>query len=158
MLTAVRSFDGREEKSLLEKMVTRKLGIKTMREAVDKVYQPVFDKASVASFAPLAEKAANLGDQKAKEILFTAARELYLGVKAVVEKLKMRDEKFDLVMVGSVFNNKIVSEQFQKEVKEFIPGVRFTSPKIKPAHAAALLAREEYAKMNSSHFNLQKCR
>lgn len=141
---AVRSFDGRDGRSVLEKLVVEKLDVPTMREAVDKIYQPVFNKTSVASFAPLAEQAANLGDQKAKEILLAAGHELYLGVKAVVKKLKMRDEGFDLVMAGSVFNNKIITEKFQREVKEFIPGVRFTFPKITPAHAAALLGRQVY--------------
>lgn len=144
---AVRSFDGREEKSFLEEMVRKKLGVLSLREAVDKVYQPTFDKAEVASFAPLAEEATRLGDKKAREILLTAAWELSLGAKAVIEKLGMREENFSLALIGAVFKSKIVLEKFQEEVFKFTPQTRLTFPKMPPAQAAAFLAREEYAKI-----------
>lgn len=144
---ALRSSDGRGRKTILEEMVKEKLQVPSMREATGKVYKPSFNKAKVASFAPLAGKAARLGDKEAKAILLLAADELFLGVKAVVERLGMKKEKFDLVLVGSVFKNKIVLEEFQKKVKNFIPGARLAFPKVAPAYAAALLALKEYVKM-----------
>ena len=145
--TAVRSFDGRGDKSLLEKMVMEKLGISMMREAVGKVYKPSFDKAKVASFAPLAGEAASLGDKAATEILTTASSELFLGVKAVVERLGMENEAFDLVLVGSVFEDKTILDSFRKEVSEFTSGARLVFPNVSPACAAAFLALREYDKI-----------
>lgn len=146
--TAARSFDGRGPKSLLEAMVLEKLGVASMRKAVDKVYQPSFGKAEIGLFAPLVDQAADLGDTKAQEILKDSGHELFLGVRAVVGKLGMIKESFDVVLVGSVFKSRIVLDQFQKEVRDYVPGARFVFPKVPPSQAAALIAKEEYAKMN----------
>lgn len=146
--TAVKSFDSRIEKSLLKDLIFKKFG--DMQKLLDWVYKEPFEVEKIASIAPLVEKAAQRKDKAACEILKKTAFELSLGVKAVVKKLGLSDQSFKIVLIGSVFNIKIILlEELKRQVSRFAPKAEFVFPQTEPAIAAALLAKEKYGQICS---------
>ncbi|MEM5828710.1 MAG: BadF/BadG/BcrA/BcrD ATPase family protein [Candidatus Aenigmatarchaeota archaeon] len=133
---ALRSYDGRGRKTLLEKLVMKKARIRNMREIKDVVYKEKM-KSIVASFAPLAEIAAEKGDAIAKKILKDCAKEYIIGIKAVAKKVKLKGD-FKIVLVGSVFNSKIIFNELNKIFRNRI--IRLKDPSI----GAARIAKKIY--------------
>ena len=133
--SAVKSFDGRSKKTMLEKMVMKKARIKNMRNLVNIIYTNP-DKSHIASYAPLAEAAAKKGDMIAKQILSAAADEYVLGIRAVAKRTGLR--KFDLALVGGVFNAKPLLRYIKNRIKARIFIVK------DPALGAAKLAMRKF--------------
>lgn len=133
---ALRSYDGRGKKTLLEKLVMKKAKIKNMREIKDVVYKEKM-KAIVASFAPLADIATKKGDSIAKKILKDCAREYVIGIKAVAKRVELKDN-FKIALVGSVFNSKIILEELKKSFRNRIIIVK------EPSIGAARIAKKIY--------------
>ena len=146
--TAVKSFDGRIEKSLLEDLVFKKFD--DIDNLIDWAYKKPVEVERIASLAPLVEKAAQREDKAACEILKKTAFELSLGVKAVGQRLGLFDKPFKIVLTGSVFTIKIILlDELKKQVFHFAPKAEFVFPKTQPAVAAALLAKEKYGQICS---------
>ena len=103
---AVRSYDGRNNKTLLEKTVFMKANVKDARSLKDVIYRRL-NKTEIAKYAPLAGEAADKGDQAAKQILVDAANEYVIGIRAIMNKLKF-DGQFDIVFTGSLFTKKVI--------------------------------------------------
>lgn len=120
---AVRSADGRGEKTVLEKLVMNKAGIKKMSELNDVIYKK-FDKALIASFAPLADMAAKKWDYVAKQILKDAANEIITGIAAVAIRAGIEKDKINVVMIGGVFKSKVILNRVKKGVLRYMPGAR----------------------------------
>jgi N-acetylglucosamine kinase-like BadF-type ATPase len=133
--SAVKSFDGRGRKTLLEKMVMKKARIKNIRDIVN-VMPESTGKKDVASYAPLAEKAAKKGDAVAKKILSAAADEYVLGIRAVAKRTGLK--RFDVALVGSVFNVKLLLNRIKNRIKARVFIVK------EPALGAAKLAMRKY--------------
>lgn len=98
--TAVRSWEGRENRSILERLVPQKLGYASVQE----MYDDVLDngKRPPNELAKLMFEAAAEGDEPAIRILEEAGREHGNAVIALILRLGMEAEKFDVVLAGSV--------------------------------------------------------
>lgn len=146
--TALKSFDGRIKKSLLEDLVFKEIG--DSQDLLSWAYREPFEVEKVASLAPLVEKAARKGDVAAAEIIKKTAFELSLGVKAVTTKLGLSGASFKIVLLGSVFTIKIILiEELKREIACFAPKAECIFPKVEPAIGAAFLAREKYGQIYS---------
>lgn len=102
---AVRSMDGRGEKTLLEELVLKKFSIKSPRELADIVYEEDFGKTQMGELAKLVDDAYVKDDKIAEQILESAAVEMAAGINAIVKKLDMANEEFDIVVVGGMFRS-----------------------------------------------------
>ena len=142
---AVRSFDGRGQKTILESLVKEKANIKNIRDLVDVVYAKDFEKTTIAGFAPLAEKAADKGDKIAKQILISAAGEYILGIKAVANKVGLKDKEFVIAFVGSTVNSKYIFPNIKDKIKKLFPKAILKKVE-NPAFGAAKLAMNYYIK------------
>jgi len=146
---SVRSKDGRGEKTILEKMVLKKAGIKNIRDLVNLIYGENL-KQKVGEFAPLAEIALKKKDKVAKKILLSAIDELENGIITVTRKAKLKGE-FKICLVGSVFKNKYILNKLEIKLKK-----RFKKAKIiivkNPAIGAAKFAKKEFEKLSVAKF------
>lgn len=132
--SALRSWDGRDKKTLLEKLVMEKAKIKNMRDLKNIVYREKM-KTIVASFAPLAEIAAKKGDKTAKRILKDCVREYVIGIKAVAKKVGLKND-FKIALVGSVFKSKIILNELKRKFRNRIIIVK------EPSLGAARIAKK----------------
>ncbi|MFA4872744.1 MAG: BadF/BadG/BcrA/BcrD ATPase family protein [Patescibacteria group bacterium] len=139
---AVKSFDGRGGRSALEPLLCRQLGVKNMREAVDKVYTSSFNKTSLAALAPLCVRAAHRGDKVARSIVAHAALELGSMACAVIRRSGLSSRAFDLILWGGVFQaGDILLSSFKKAVHHTAPKVHIVLLKKPPYMGALKLAR-----------------
>lgn len=97
---AYRSFDGRGEKTMLEEMCLKKLGI-NFKDAIPQIYAG--SKHYIASFARVAFEAFEKGDAMAKSIIEDAAKTLAVHIHACLSHV----ETFPAVCVaaGGLTNN-----------------------------------------------------
>jgi N-acetylglucosamine kinase-like BadF-type ATPase len=86
----VRSYDGRAENTIMTSMILEHLKIEKPEGLINYVYRSGIGKQEIAGLAYLVDKAYNLGDAAAGEILKGASYELYLCCRSVVERLGFR--------------------------------------------------------------------
>lgn len=133
---AVRSADGRGEKTLLEDLVLGKFQVKTIRELAEKEHEK---KSVIAEVSLLADEAYRRGDDVAESIFNEAAHELALGINAVIERLGMEKDEFDIVAVGGTFNSPYpFSKKIMEEVKA--KKAKFIICREDPAYGAVKIA------------------
>lgn len=138
---AVKSFDGRGQKTMLEQLLCTTLKVRTMRDAVDKVYQNSFDKTTMAALAPLCTLAARCGDAVARRVMYQAAQELADMVVAVAKRAGLAQGHFDCVLSGGVWKaGKILYTPFVHAVRQYVSPIRFVPLNISPVQGALRLA------------------
>ncbi|MFC3802992.1 N-acetylglucosamine kinase [Cohnella sp. GCM10012308] len=98
--TVIRAWDGREEETALTPLVLAETGYSTAEEMfhdyLDRDLQPPL------SLAKLLFEAAEGGDAAAQAILRKQGEESGLQASAIIRRLGMSDETFDVVMAGSI--------------------------------------------------------
>lgn len=96
-----------------------------------------------ASLAKEVFRLAHEGDRVATEIITTSAQELAINVNAVIKQLDLKDQTFDLILIGGVFNaGALYLEPFLNTVRAFAPGINVISLTLPPVIGAILLAGE----------------
>jgi len=110
---------------------------------MDRVYVKRISVADIASLAPLVVKAAKEGDKIALNILNSAAKELALAATAVIRKLRMEKDDFDVGTIGGVFKaGNLILEPLKNEILKVAPKAKITTPKFEPVIGAVILALE----------------
>jgi len=139
---ALKALDGRGPKTLLKKLIFQKYKLKETPNLLNKLIysQPPTEILSSLSF--ICDVASKKGDKTAKSIMVEAGKELTLSANTVIRKLNLQKTEFPLVLVGSMFNSRIVLDVVKKEVKKFAPKVKFIRPQVEPVTGAVKLAIE----------------
>ncbi len=140
----LKDLDGRGQKTLLTKLIFKKLKIKREDDFLNIVYQNPFK--IVPSLSIFCDKASQREDKVAKGIMVEAAKEAILAAKAVIKNLNFQKKKLSLVLVGSVLKSEIFLKEVKKEIKKIAPRVEFIIPKKEPVAGAVKLAIEELKK------------
>ncbi|MCK4781570.1 hypothetical protein KAS79_01445 [Candidatus Parcubacteria bacterium] len=140
----LKDLGGRGAKTLITKLVFRKLKIKNKESFVKKIYSN--PTKSIPLLTIFTDEAAIKKDKIACNILKQAGQELALAVNTVIKKLNFQKQSFPLVLVGSMFKSKILLDTVKKEVKKTAPKAEFIRPKNKPVAGAVKLAIEQIPK------------
>ena len=137
-----KELDGRGKKTLITKLIFRKWNLKSKEDLLKKVYlKDSIRQTSLIS--KIVDEAANREDKIARNIMEEVGKELALSAITVIKKLKFQKTRFPLILIGGMFNSKIVLNQFQKEVKKTAPKVEFVLPRVDPVIGAVKLAIEQ---------------
>jgi N-acetylglucosamine kinase-like BadF-type ATPase len=145
---AVKSFDGRGPRTILEQLLYSRFHIRTVRDLVDVVYPHTknfgggaFDKTAIAALAPLCAIAARRGDTVARGILYRAAQELADMVIAVAKRAGLAGKAFDCVLSGGVFEaGGALAAPFLRAVRRHVPRIRSIRLHTAPVTGAIRLA------------------
>jgi len=140
-----KDLDRRDKKTLLTKLIFRQLKIKNKEDLISVIYSGE-PRKGLLSISVLCDTTAKKGDKIAKNILTEAGKELALSANTVIKRLNFKNEKFPLVLIGSMFNSKIILNTTKKEIKKFAPKVEFIRPKTEPVMGAVKLALEQLNK------------
>ena len=131
---AFRERDGRGESTRLTELVERQLGFNVLG-AVPMIYRG--GKRTVASFAPLAFEAADMGDRQALAIVDNACRELRLLISTCASHLKKAPYLASLL--GSLWK----APRLLEGVRDLLsPDYRLLRPDLPPVFGAAVAASE----------------
>src|SRR3989344_1870755 len=144
MNAAVKSYDTRGEKTMIENLLLEKFKVKSIRELANVVYDKNFGKYEIASIAQVVDYAYSQGDAVAKSILSEAAYEIALAINTLITKLELEKEdpsKWDIVATGGEFMSPY---PFEEKVREKILANKnnFMVCKTEPVDGAIKLALE----------------
>jgi len=138
---AVKSYDGRGKKTILEDLVKQYYSIEDLVDIKSKIYGLNFHKAHIAKLSFLITQASQANDEVAQTILRDAMKELAIAIKAVVSKLEIGRIDFDLVLIGGLFtSNTINPKAFGNIINNMYPMAKIIIPKDPPVYGARKLA------------------
>jgi N-acetylglucosamine kinase-like BadF-type ATPase len=141
--TVIRAWEGRCEPTLLTSMVLEVLGY----SSVEQMFHHFLDykRAIPRDLTKLLFDAAAQGDPASLHILRGQGIELGLSAQAVIRRLNMQKETFDLVLAGSVLTQgkaDFIHPYIEKTVCEVAPGCNLRTLTVEPVVGAILMAME----------------
>jgi N-acetylglucosamine kinase-like BadF-type ATPase len=141
--TAIRSWEGRELPSVLSETVPAKLGYPSVEAMYDDaLYNGVRPPAGLAK---LVFEAAAGGDAVAIRILEETGREHANAVLALIRRLGMQDDTFDVVLAGSVMmrgSSPHMVDAIREAVRAAAPGASVVKLTIDPVIGAVMSAMD----------------
>ncbi|HXG83340.1 MAG TPA: BadF/BadG/BcrA/BcrD ATPase family protein [Pyrinomonadaceae bacterium] len=142
-----KASDGRGKPTDLSDMAIEYFRAGKLEDLAVAIYAPTIDNARIAGFARFVVEVAEAGDETAVEILREAGRELGMAAEAVIKKLKLKSHKFPVGCVGGIFKaGELITASLLETIRRTAPKAILSAPKLVPAHAAALLAFENFKK------------
>lgn len=139
---AVKSYDGRAPKNLLEQFICEHFRITTIGELKSKVYHPLLTKTEVAELCQVCLRAFDQGDHTAVAIFDYAVSELVLMASAVVERLKLTQTPTDCVLAGSVTKIAYIQDNLKRQLVQKYPQLNIVVPTQAPVLGALKLAMQ----------------
>lgn len=107
------------------------------------IYAPTVTNDRIAGFSRLVIAVARSGDEVALQILNDAGLELGKAAVAVIRKLKMEQERFQVAFVGGVFTaGELIVAPLREQVMRIARKAFIAPPSFSPTIAAARMAQE----------------
>ncbi|MBB3110098.1 N-acetylglucosamine kinase-like BadF-type ATPase [Paenibacillus phyllosphaerae] len=155
--TVIRAWEGREEPTRLTQLTLSELGYPDVQAMFDHYLDE--GKRVPHTLAKILFEAGD-EDAPARQILERQGRELGLAASAVIRKLNMGADTFDLVMVGSVLtrsDNRHIAAVLEPIVQAEAPGCSLRVLDMEPVAGAILLAMERSGTHADSPIYAQLC-
>lgn len=139
LIAALRSIDGRSQKTILTELLFDVLGFKTPQEVSKYIHKLDNPKKTIANLCPTVLKAAKEGDQVAQNIVEQAGFELALAVKSVRDRISILGE-INVAPVGNcLIKSAVLRNSF---IKNLVSTVKVVEPRFSPTIGSLLLAYE----------------
>lgn len=147
MKMAVKSWDKRCKETLLEKLVIKKAGVKSMEDFILQMHDLFRDqsenmKSYIASFSLVIDSALKKNDWAARRIQKETVDELVLGVCAVGNRLSLKHKEFCLGFMGSQWKMPGLQRDFKRKIKKHFPNVWFSDKNESAAWGAVRMAQQ----------------
>jgi N-acetylglucosamine kinase-like BadF-type ATPase len=142
--TVIRSWEGRSGYTSLTGKVLETFGY----PSVERMFHSFLDqyKRIPSTLTKILFDAAEEGDHAAIQILQKQGLELGLSAKAVIQRLNLQEDSFDLVLAGSVLtkgNSAFIHPYIAKEVHAVAPHCRLKALTVEPVVGSILLGMEK---------------
>src|SRR5438132_481795 len=138
-----RATDGRGRKTSLVEAACTFFNVSKAEDLSTAVYAPNVTNKRIADFGRHVVEAAKRRDAVARGIVAEAGRELACAAVAVIRKLRMERERFQVAYVGGVFAaGELMLGSLREEVARVAPRSFIAPPVLAPAEAAARMASE----------------
>ncbi|MET0624828.1 MAG: BadF/BadG/BcrA/BcrD ATPase family protein [Pyrinomonadaceae bacterium] len=136
--------DGRGRKTSLAEAACDYFNVAKTEDLSTAVYAPNMTNSRIAGFGVRVVEVAKKRDAVAREIIESAGRELANAAAAVIRKLKMERERFQVAYVGGVFEaGTLILDSLAEGVAAAAPRAYVAPPQLAPAEAAARMAGEQ---------------
>ena len=140
LLAAEQSWDGRGPKTILEEKVLTHFQIESILDLKHKIYGDSFSKTKIARLATFYDDEQVRSDQVAQAIVEDVKQKLIVHVQAVVRRLRLEQEEFDLVLVGGLFRHKVVDpNELASNLRSQFPQLNIVLPQKPPVYGALQL-------------------
>lgn len=141
--SVIRAADGREKATLMTPLILKALNYAT----VEDMFNDYLDhgKRVPLEVAKLLFEAAGQGDEVALTIVRKQAEELSKSAVAVIRRLKMERESFDIVLAGSILtrgDDGVIKQMIKQAVNEVAPDAKVVKLTVEPVVGAIWLAIE----------------
>ncbi|OXM85967.1 N-acetylglucosamine kinase [Paenibacillus rigui] len=104
----LRAHDGRGRATRLEEWIFPHMGVSHPEQLFNWIYGNDYSVEKLSDLSKFVSLAAAAGDSEAHRILTAASDELFIAVKAVIDRLQLRDIPFKLMLQGGVLQNDTV--------------------------------------------------
>ena len=139
--SAARATDGRGRRTSLVEAACDYFDVTKPEDLSTAVYAPSMTNNRIAGFGRHVIEAAKRRDAVAREVVEAAGRELALAAVAVIRKLKMEREGFNVGYVGGVFlAGDLLMDPLREDLLKVARGAHLAPPVLAPAEAAARMA------------------
>lgn len=136
------SVDGRGPVTELVQAACVYFNVATPEDLLVAIYAPSMTNSRIAGFSKSVIKTAQSGDAVARRMVVAAGRELGVAAVALIRKLHMQRERFQVAYVGGVFAaGSLVLDPLRKDIASVAPKAFLSPPLMPPAVAAANMAR-----------------
>lgn len=141
MQAAIRSFDGRGERTELMDAVQRFFRLPDLRELPSIIYNPFFSRDRIAELAPIVFEQARGGDIVARSIIEQGMDELALMVKTVAESAEIDLSRVPVSVTGGVCKaGDLFWNALQSALSSVSSEIVINPPKFHPIIGAVILA------------------
>lgn len=113
---AVRSEDGRGQKTTLQRLIPEYFGLRRPRQLTEAMYFQRIDDERLSELAPLVFEAAMDGDAVAREIVNRQADEIVTMAGTAIRRLRMTKLDVQVVLGGGIFRNR--DDSFYARIRE----------------------------------------
>ena len=140
IMAALRAQDGRGPETVLKQKIVSHLGLGSMEDIVDWVYEPGREPRDIAYLVPLVREAEAEGDEAAALVMAEAGAKLGFVANAVIRRLGMSGE-FPVSLNGGVFKQPsgyIIA--FEEVVRREASECALIKPRMPPLLGSGLLA------------------
>jgi N-acetylglucosamine kinase-like BadF-type ATPase len=103
LVAVVRQFDGRGPATELTELVLAGMDLASPAELIHAIYDNGLQRRTIASVAAIVQRAHDMGDAVATDIMKRAALELTTAAASVIERLELRGQAFRAVLAGGMF-------------------------------------------------------
>lgn len=139
----IRAWDGREQPTRLTELLLQDLGYDNVPTMFNDYLD--HDKTPPLSTVKLIFQAAAQGDEVATNILRVQGEELGKSAQAVIKRLGMENDKFDVVLAGSIITRgeaRFIHPYIEQAVKVCAPKASLAKLQVEPVVGALWLAFE----------------
>ncbi len=144
IMAVLESFDGRGKDTSLTELILEELELDSPDELLDYFYPPENVPREVARLAKVTDRAADLGDEVAAEILDDASYELTRSAETLIESLSLsKMEEIPAVLVGGVFNSTFVKKKVERKLQTPANQVEIIRPEWPPVVGAIVAGMKE---------------
>lgn len=141
--SVARASDGRGPQTGLIEAACEYFQVSTPDDLSTAIYAPTITNDRIAGFSRHVIEVAKAGDEVALEILREAGTELGRAAVAVVRKLKMENDRFQVAFVGGVFNaGELIISPLRNQITRVARKAFMGQPTFSPTVAAARMAQE----------------
>ncbi len=134
VLSAIRSYDQRGPKSILQPLVFKQLGLeKSLWEVCSLHLSPTF-RSDIAALTKAVGEACKAGDKEAIRIIESAADEMVCAAVTLMKKhCTLQDGSFLFTTAGGAWKTSpIMTQRFVSGVKNVFPESKFSQPEFEP--------------------------
>ncbi|MGG1601208.1 N-acetylglucosamine kinase [Paenibacillus naphthalenovorans] len=152
IISILKAEDGRGETSRLGDRVISHLGLATPEALFNWVYGSDYSVEKVGELSRLVSLAAAQGDTVSQRILSMAGSELYMGAKAVIDKLGIRQSAFKVVLQGGVLQNDVwVHRVLMDQLLQYAPLAVLDSVEKEPIYGVMAMGLSHLRKLRLAH-------
>ncbi|MNI14123.1 BadF/BadG/BcrA/BcrD ATPase family protein [compost metagenome] len=124
------------------------LGLRDHEDLYNWTYSTRYSVEKVAELASLVSQAHAQGDPVAQSIMIQAAEQLFICAKAVIERINLYRQPFQIILQGGVLqNNQFVREYVTNQLKIFAPSGQFENTNKQPIYGMMALALEHFQRL-----------
>jgi N-acetylglucosamine kinase-like BadF-type ATPase len=136
-----KAADGRGPETLLSHAACDYFNVQKPDDLSMAIYAPSMTNERIAGFGRYVIEAARDKDEVARGIVMMAGHELAAAAIAVIRRLRLERERFQIAYVGGVFSaGQMVLEPLGQQIKRVAPKAYLSPPLLTPAVAAAHMA------------------
>lgn len=135
--------DGRGKPTMLDKTLCEALNIREIEDVIAFTYADDYNPPDFSKFAPVVFDCARKGDKVTIKLMEKMGKELAFSANTACRRLFKKDEKFQLVLGGSLLQSAkpgILAETIKTEVGKKFPNVRIVKLKVEPVLGAVFYA------------------